>query len=148
MKILENKDTDTKLKILVLWMFVFFNMIFRDLHELGRTGFLQQMITGIVNGVKITEVLLLIGGIMIEIPLLILPLTLLLPQKGARLANILMGILMIPLNISIYNPPDLDDKMFLFFEIAALLLIVWYAWHWLKQSQKTPKNTAPQKKDK
>jgi hypothetical protein len=51
---------DVKLKILVLWIFVFFNMIFRDLHEFGRAGFLQQLTEGVVNGVQITDFLLLI----------------------------------------------------------------------------------------
>ncbi len=124
---------DMKLKFLVLWTFVFFNMIFRDLHEFGRPGLIQELMTGVVNGVQITDSLLLIGGIMIEIPLLMLPLTLLLPFKANRLANMWIGALMIPLMIFVYNPPDLDDIFFLVFEIAALLLIIWYAWRWPKQ---------------
>jgi len=73
--VLKNNEFDIKLKFLALWTFVFLNMIFRDLHELGRPGLLQEMITGVVNGVQITDGLLLIGGVMIEIPLLMLPLT-------------------------------------------------------------------------
>jgi hypothetical protein len=133
---------DMKLKFLALWIFVFLNMIFRDLHELGRPGLLQEIMTGVVNGVQITDSLMLIGGIMIEIPLLMLPLSQLLPFKANRLANIWIGTLMIPLMIFVYNPPDLDDIFFLVFEIAALLLIIWYAWRWSNTSQPLGKNAS------
>jgi hypothetical protein len=117
-------------------------MIFRDLHELGRPGLIQEMMTGVVNGVQITDGLLLIGGIMIEIPLLMLPLSQLLPFKANRLANIWIGALMIPLMIFNYNPLDLDDIFFLVFEIAALLLIIWYAWRWSNTSPPLDKNVS------
>jgi hypothetical protein len=136
---------DMKPKLLVLWTFVFFNMIFRDLHELCRPGLLQEMITGAVNGVQITDGPLLIGGIMIEIPLLMLPLTLLLPFKVNRLANMWIGTLMIPQIILVYNPPDFDDIFFLVFEIAALLLIIWYAWRWSNTPQPLAKNASTSK---
>ena len=132
--VLKSKQSDMKLKLLTLWIFVFFNMIFRDLHEFGRPGLMQEIMTGIVNGVQITESLMLIGGFMIEIPLLMLPLTVLLKFKVNRLANLCIGTLMIPLMIFNYNRPDLDAIFFLMFEIAALLLIIWYAWRWSNNS--------------
>jgi hypothetical protein len=140
--VLKNNELDMKLKFLALWIFVFLNMIFRDLHEFGRPGLIQEMMTGVVNGVQITDGLLLIGGIMIEIPLLMLPLTQLLQFKVNRLANMWIGALMIPLMIFNYNPLDLDDIFFLVFEIAALLLIIWYAWRWSNTSQPLGKNAS------
>lgn len=65
-------NLDKRAKLSSLWVFVFFNMIFRDLHESGRAGFLEEMMTGVVNGVQITEGLLLVGGLMIAIPLLMI----------------------------------------------------------------------------
>lgn len=140
-------ESNMKLKLLSLWIFVFFNMIFRDLHEFGRPGFIQEMITGVVNGVQITDGLLLVGGIMIEIPLLMLPLSQLLPFKANRLVNIVIGTLMIPLQISVYSRPDLDDIFFLVFEIAALLLIIWYAWRWSNTSQQSGNKTSISKRN-
>ena len=32
-------DLDKRAKLSSLWVYVFLNMIFRDLHELGRPGF-------------------------------------------------------------------------------------------------------------
>ena len=131
---------DMKLKLLTLWIFVFFNMIFRDLHEFVRPGLVQEIMTGVVNGVQITDSLMLIGGIMIEIPLLMLPLTMLLKFKVNRLANLCIGTLMIPLMIFNYNPPDFDDIFFLMFEISALLLIICYAWRWSNNSESLGQN--------
>jgi predicted membrane channel-forming protein YqfA (hemolysin III family) len=125
---------DMKLKILVLWIFVFFNMIFRDLHEFGRAGFIQELTVGVVNGVQITDFLLLIGGIMMEVPLLMLPITILLKPQVSRLANICIGTLMIPLMISTYDLFDPDDIFFLIFEVVALSLVIWYAWRWPAKS--------------
>ena len=45
-------DFDKRAKITSLWIFVFFNVIFRDLHELGRPGFLEEVVTCVVNGVQ------------------------------------------------------------------------------------------------
>jgi hypothetical protein len=123
-----------KLKILTLWIFVFFNFIFRDIHEFGRPGLIQELTTGVVNGVQITDFLLLIGGIMIEIPLLMLPLTMLLKPRVNRLANLCIGTLMIPLMISSYDLLDPDDIFFLIFEVSALSMIIWYAWRWSTNS--------------
>ncbi|MBT3320700.1 MAG: hypothetical protein HN392_00255 [Anaerolineae bacterium] len=125
-------DLDKRAKISSLWVFVFLNMIFRDLHELGRLGFLEEMMTGVVDGVQITEGLMLIGGIMIAVPLLIIPLTQFLNFKANRLANLFMGALQIVSTLGVNRTPDLDNVFFAVIEIAALLLIIRLAWNWKK----------------
>lgn len=40
------------------------NLLARDIHELGRPGMLEQMISGTIDGVMTTEILMLLGGIM------------------------------------------------------------------------------------
>jgi hypothetical protein len=123
-------DLDKKAKLSSLWVFVFLNMIFRDLHELGRPGFLEEVMTGVVNGVQVTEGLMLIGGIMIAVPLLIIPLTQLLSLKANRLANLFIGVLHLGMTIGLNLAPDLDDLFFAVIEIAALVLILRLAWNW------------------
>jgi len=123
-------DLDKRAKLSSLWVFIFLNVIFRDLHEFGRAGFLEGMMTGVVNGVQITEGLLLIGGIMIAIPLLMIPLIQFLNFKANRLANIFMGALQIVSVIGNNRSPDLDDVFFAVIELIALLLIIRLAWKW------------------
>ena len=121
---------DKRAKLTSLWVFVFFNMIFRDLHEFGRPGFLEEVMTGVVNGVQVTESLMLIGGIMIAVPLLIIPLTQFLSFKANRPANLFMGVLLLVITIGVNMAPDLDNVFFAVIEIAALLLILQQAWVW------------------
>ena len=123
-------DLDKRAKLSSLWVFVFLNMIFRDLHEFGRPGFLEEVMSGVVGGVQVTEGLMLVGGIMIAVPLLIIPLTQFLPFKATRRANLFMGGLMIVNIIGTNMVPDLDNIFFAVIEIAALLLILRLAWNW------------------
>ena len=123
-------DLDKRAKLSSLWVFVFLNMIFRDLHQFGHAGFIEEMMTGVVNGVQITEGLMLVGGVMIAIPLLMIPLIQFLNFKANRLTNLFIGVLQIVSTIGNNMTPDLDDIFFLVIEIAALLLVIWYAWKW------------------
>ena len=123
---------DIKALLSTLWIFVLFNMIFRDLHEFGRPGFLEEIMTGIVNGVQITEELLLLGGIMAEVPISMVLLSRVLKYRVNRWANIIAGAITIGFVIN-NGARDLDDVFFAAIEVAALALIVWCAWKWRRQ---------------
>ena len=123
---------DTKVMLSTLWLFVLLNMIFRDIHEFIKAEFIQEILTGIVNGTQITEGLLLIGAIMIEIPIAMVLLSRVLKYSVNRWANIIISSFNIAL-IIINRPGDYDDIFFAAIEIAALLLIIRYAWKWSEQ---------------
>ncbi len=123
---------DVKALLSTLWSFVLFNMIFRDLHEFGRPGFLEEIMTGIVNGVQITEELLLLGGIMAEVPISMVLLSRVLKYRVNRWANIIAGAITMAFVIN-NGARDLDDVFFAAIEVAALALIVWCAWKWRRQ---------------
>ncbi len=125
---------DKRAKFSSLWVFVFLNMIFRDLHQLGHPGFIEEVMTGVVNGVQVTDGLMLIGGIMIAIPLLMIPLIQFLNFKANRLANLVMGVLQIVSVIGVNRAPDLDDIFFAVIELVALLLILRLAWNWTEHA--------------
>jgi len=128
-------DLDKRAKLTSLWVFVFFNMIFRDLHELGRPGFLEEIMTGVVDGVQITEGLMLVGGIMIAIPLLMIPLVQFLRVKANRRLNLIISSLQMLSVLGVNRAPDLDDIFFAVIELVALVIILRLAWTWrTKQS--------------
>ena len=131
------RHLDRKAKLTALWLFVFLNMVFRDLHQLGHPGFIEEIMTGIVNGVQVTDGLMLIGGIMIAVPLLIIPLTQFLSVRMSRLANLNIGVLHLVITISVNSEPDLDDGFFAVIEIAAILLILQQAWTWTDRVTET-----------
>jgi len=105
------------------------NMIFRDIHEFFREGLISEMVTGTVNGVQVTEETLLFAGVVLEILLLMVILSRVLPYQVNRYANIIVGIIAIPLILS-SGQNDLDDMFFATVEVIALLVIVWSAWRW------------------
>lgn len=120
---------EMKSKLSTLWIFTFLNMIFRDLHEFGRVGFLEEMMTGVVNGVQLTEELLLFGGIIVEIQIAMVVLSRILPYRFNRWANIIVGVLTIGMIVS-NGTNDLDDIWFAAIEVITLVLIIWFSWTW------------------
>ncbi|MGE4612275.1 MAG: DUF6326 family protein [Paracoccaceae bacterium] len=85
--------------------------------------------TGFINGVKITEGLLLIGFVLVEIPIAMVLLSRILKYEINRWANIIAAVLTLAVTASAL-PGDLDDNAFALIEIAALLVIIWKAWKW------------------
>jgi Family of unknown function (DUF6326) len=120
---------NVRAKLSTLWIFVLLNVIFRDIHELFRHGLLEEMMTGTVNGVQMTEGTLLVAGIMLEVLLAMVILSRVLEYRANRWANIVVGVIAIPLVIGI-GPKDLDDMFFATIEVVALALIIWSAWTW------------------
>jgi hypothetical protein len=94
------------------WIFVLLNVIFRDLHELFRPGMLQEMLSGTVNGVTVTDQVLLLGGIMLQLPLAMVLLSRVLPDRASRWANVVaalaaIAIVFVPTLVT--STPDPDD---------------------------------------
>ena len=111
-----------------LWIFVLLNIVFRDLHQLGKIGFLEELMTGMVNGIKITEELALVGGILAEIPILMVLLSRILNHKANKWANISAGLITLIVFGTALPSADMDDIFHLVFEVAAILWIFRIAW--------------------
>jgi hypothetical protein len=124
------QNGNPRLLLSILWIFIILNFFARDIHELGRPGMLEQMISGIIDGVVVTEMLMLIGGIMIEIPILMTVLALLLPYSINRWANIGVGFLTMVMIVAMNVQPDLDNVFFMSIQLIALIAIVGKAWRW------------------
>lgn len=69
----------------MLNVLIILNFFARDNHELGRSGRLKQILTRTFDGVVVTEMLKLLGGIMIEFPVLMTVLALLLAYSRAHI---------------------------------------------------------------
>ena len=102
---------DIKALLSTLWIFFLLNMIFRDIHDLVRPGLLEEMMTGIVNGTQVTDGLLLVGSIMVEIPISMVLLSRVLKYRLNRWANIILGSITLASVIG-KKPIDLDDVLF------------------------------------
>ncbi|PWL38704.1 hypothetical protein DKG77_10675 [Flagellimonas aquimarina] len=111
-----------------LWIFILFNMIFRDLHQLGKKGFLEEIMTGVVNGIEITEELMLFGGFLAEIPILMVLLSRILHDKANKWANIIASVITFLVLVSAVPSADMDDIFFMIIEFVAFLAIILIAW--------------------
>ena len=125
-----DQTENPRLLLSILWVFIILNFFARDIHELGRPGMLDQMMSGTIDGVVITDMLMLIGGIMIEIPILMTVLALLLPRGQNRWANMGVGFLTMVMIVAMNLQPDLDNVFFMSVQLIALIAIVGTAWQW------------------
>lgn len=123
---------EMKARLSTLWIFVLLNLLFRDIHELLRPGLLQEMMTGTVNGVQMTQGVLLAGGIMLEFLIAMVILSRVLEYRANRWANMIVSAVAIPLVVG-SGPKDLDDRFFATVEVVALVGIFWLAWKWPRQ---------------
>ena len=124
---------DRKVLLSSLWIVVLFNMLFRDMHEFARTGFLEEMLAMTSNGAQISEGLLLGAAIVLQIPILMIFLTQVFTVKVNRWAHLITAVIVIVMIVSNNLAPDLDDVFFASMEIVALSLIIWFAWMWPQQ---------------
>ncbi|MGZ2260084.1 DUF6326 family protein [Roseobacter sp. A03A-229] len=123
------RSVDTHIKLSALWLFILLNIIFRDLHQFVMPGFLETIMTGQFNGMEITPELMLIGGVVVSVPISMVPLSLMLERRFARpltfVAALVTTITMIP-----PAPIDLDDTYHLALQLIAMSAIVVMAWRW------------------
>lgn len=130
-----NRSIEPRALLSTLWIFVLLNMLFRDIHELFRPGMLEQMISGTVNGTEITPVLMLVGGVMLELAIVMVLLSRVLPYRINRWANIGVGVITLGFVFAYSTAPDLDDLFFTAVESVALVIIVGTAWRWSERNQ-------------
>ena len=123
-------STRTQTLLSTLWIFVILNMFARDFHELGRPGMLEQVMSGVVDGVIITEELMLLGGIMFEVFIIMVVLSQVLKYKINRCVNMVMGLIAIAIVVMTNLSPDLDNIFFMTIEIITLVAIIRIAWRW------------------
>jgi hypothetical protein len=125
---------DTKILLILLWVFYSLNFMYCDQLSSLEPGVLTMHMSGYTGGgtVEITAGFLLGTALMFEIPFLMIVLSWVLKYRINRWVNIISGTLFVVAQISslFLGAPS---PMYLFYttiEIAGLLLIVWNAWKW------------------
>ncbi|OJJ22465.1 hypothetical protein BKI52_07225 [marine bacterium AO1-C] len=123
-----------KIKLSALWLFILLNIIFRDIHQFTMKSHLEMLLTGYYNGTKVTETIMLIGGIVLEIPIAMVLFSLLLKRKLNRPINIAAVVISFGL-FMMELPSDMDDTFFKIIEMIGLGAIVVTAWKWRSDDQ-------------
>ena len=125
---------DTKILLIVLWLFFSLNFMYADHLSNLEPGVLEGIMSGTVadGTVRITDGFLLGTAIMFEIPFLMIVLSWVLKYRANRWANIIAAALFIVAQISslFMGAPSPAYIFYSTIEIACLLLIIWIAWKW------------------
>ena len=122
---------DMRVKLSTLWIVVLFNIAFADIVGFLHPGALEQIITGEV-GFELTQGLLLVFSILLEIPIAMIFLSRVLKYRANRWANIIAGVITILFVIG-GGSTTLSYIFFATIEVVCMSLIIWYAWRWPKQ---------------
>ncbi len=121
----------TKDKLFTLWIFVTVNYIFCDIFTLFYSENLKQLISGAMGGMDITETFLFAFSVIMELPMLMIVMSRLLPYKFNRLANIAVGIFMtLVQTATLFGDNMLHYVFFSIIEITTTIIIVWIAIRW------------------
>ena len=113
------------------WLFFLLTTVFRDIHNFVRPGFVEQVLTGVVNGHTVTDTLLLIGGVAVTLPIALVWLSPVLPDKMVRWASALVAVM----NLAFVATTPLhavDEIYFAVLHIGVLGFILWtvtLGWH-------------------
>ncbi len=121
--------TDTRLRLAVLWVFVMLNMIFADIVTFMRADVITGFLAGDAEGLAITPSLLLVVALITEVPIAMVALSLLLPQRVARAASIAAAVLTIAY---VWGGASFAPYYFFFAAVETMgcLLLLRTAWSW------------------
>ena len=124
---------NVRCKLFALWSSVLFFYIYGDYFQLYQPGQLQQMIAGrMIFGDMSQRLLLGMASVMI-VPSLMPFLSLALPARLARWANILIGALYTAIMLLAIRGAWRFYIVFGLIESLLTVLILWYAWTWPRQ---------------
>ena len=130
-KALDDVKVGVRLKISSLWIAMLFLFAYGDLFGFFKPGQIQDVITGEVSGIKITQAFLLGASIYIAVASAMVFLSLVLKPAISRWTNIVLAVLF---GVSIVVSMIGETWVYFIFlsiaEIGLLLLIIWYAWTW------------------
>jgi len=88
-----------------------------------------MLLTGYFNGMKITDTIMLIGAFVVNVPIVMLLVSLLTKWKLSRTMNIAAASLM-PFILLTSPPTDMDDIFHLTVELLAVVAIIWSSVKW------------------
>ena len=116
-----------------LWVFLSLNYILCDLLSNMEMAVIRGLFEGNIAGVPMTQGFLLLAGVSLEIPILMLVLSTILPYKVNRIVNICAGTLMIIYQLGSFFAGSDVTLHYMFFSIVEILgntLIIVLALKW------------------
>ena len=116
-----------------LWVLLSLNYILCDLISNMEMSVIRGLFEGNIAGIPMTQGFLLLAGISLEIPILMIVLSTILPYKANRIVNICAGTLMIIYQLGSFFVGSDVTLHYMFFSIVEILgnaLIIVLALRW------------------
>jgi len=143
-KTLHNEKVNVKILLSALWIAVMFIYVYADIKTLFQPEIPQQIISGIVGGMRINQSFLFAAALLMSIPAIMILLSLTLKPGINRWVNIIVSFLHILLIIATRFVPAKIWYYYIYYQsIEAIIhmLIIWYAWKWPIQETNRIENT-------
>ena len=137
LSIQEKQDTKIQLPMLLskLWIFLSLNYILSDLLSNMEMSVIRGLLEGNIGGIPMTQGFLLLAGISLEIPFIMVVLSVILPYKTNRRINIGAATLMIIYQLASFFIGSDITLHYIFFSVVEILgnfLILVLAVRWKK----------------
>ena len=130
----------TRARLSAAWVFVMLNMLFADILSFISPGALQQVLAGTAEGIQITPAFLLVAAIVAEVPIAMVLLSLLLPQRTARWANIAAAVVTVAYVIGLGSATP-HYVFIAALETLGCLAIARWSWTWRPAERRVPTTT-------
>ncbi|MFC1936027.1 DUF6326 family protein [Chloroflexota bacterium] len=133
-KILEDVKINVKIKLSALWIVLMFCYTYADILGFYAPGNIEELISGEIAGIQMTQGLLLGSAVLMAIPSIMVFLSLTLKAKANRLANIIVGVVYMGVLGSTFLTGR-NPAYYIFYasgKATLIALIIWYAWKWPK----------------
>jgi len=130
-------EVGVRLKISALWVVLLFLYAYGDIFGFFKPGQIEDIVSGQISGIDITEGFLFAVSVYVAIASVMIFLALVLRPAAARWSNVLLAILYIATIVA----AAIGESAYYWFlsvvEIAALALVVRYAWTWPRETNGT-----------
>ncbi len=130
----------TRARLSAAWVFVMLNMIFADILSFMSPGALQQVLAGTADGIQITPGFLLVAAVVAQVPIAMVLLSLLLPQRTARWANIAAAVVTVAFVLGMGSATP-HYVFIAALETIGCLAIAWWSWTWRPAERRAPSAT-------
>ena len=122
---------DVRIKLSALWVARMLTGLQGDVLRFMEPGMLEEMTAGGVDGMALTESLLLAAGALMLIPISMVFLTLTLPHRACRWANIILGCFFFAFDaVGLPSYGSASGMLLIAAGMVFNVLTVWYAWGW------------------
>ncbi len=136
-------EIDTRALLSTVWIAVLFANLFRDVHEILRPGFVDDLAhSGTVYGAEVTDSTLVGSGLVLVFIISVVVLARILPRRWNRRVNMVAAVLMATGVLAIW-PKDPDDFVFGAFQLTGVALVVAICARWRNDIGTAAKHPTP-----